>query len=133
LVDLGVPEPQRELAELLIADPDLLNFSAPGVNTLVVCGIGLNTTGNATFRTGFGTRGDWEIHAIAVYDGDEVSPRRSCLRGTEWAAEFKTANLQLVHKEYSGMLHATCTHPDPTNSTAPNSLCFDDVLQAING
>lgn len=131
LADLGASSDECDLVEWLMGEPDLANFSSPGVDTLVVCGIDVPTPSNATFDTGLGTRGDWQLNSLrTTTDGDGVSPPQSCLR--VFAGEGDD-NHSVVRSTYAGMMHASCSYSNPTNASAPNSRCFADMMRRING
>eukprot|EP00037_Helgoeca_nana_P025039 m.269264 g.269264 ORF g.269264 m.269264 type:complete len:435 (+) comp26830_c0_seq2:40-1344(+) len=126
--DLGGSDTQRAMATAMMADADLFKFSPPGVDTFVACGSGFPTPTKALYQTGFGVDDDWQIKEITMGDGDGVMPSRSCHRGSLW-----TDNHTYVERIFKGMYHATCTHPNASNSSAPNSQCFRDILQFLNG
>jgi hypothetical protein len=134
LTDLGATADEQALAEWLFRDPDLANFSSAGVDTLVACGVGLPTPSNATFATGLGTRGDWELTSIATANnGDGVSPSQSCLRLFSDDSSVNNSSHTTLRLSYPRMVHASCSYPDPANTTAPNSRCFADMMKIING
>ncbi len=116
---LGFPA-EADIAAHLSTEPDLNNFAAPGVNTLVTHGTQIPTTATLTYAQDFAAVGTAPVVPVpqnkTFLSGDGVVPLRSSIRSQTWAAAMAANGNRLVHQEY---LHQ------------PHAFCFNNVLAVI--
>lgn len=102
LEDLGFEERARSLAPIM-ADPDLHDFAAPGVDTVVVYGTEVPTAGSMIFSQDF-DRNPRKVPPMPqiINDpqgGDSLVNVRSSLRSLyAWPAAQRASGHQLLHK-----------------------------------
>jgi len=113
------------------AEPDLATFAAPGVNTVVTYGAGLQSPVSFTLPD-IKPTGSLLPSSVRNESGDGIVPVRSSLRSTEWAAAQQALSKSLVHLGYTGLPHAACFPDTGTEFTDLAFQCYSDVLNTIN-
>lgn len=125
--DVGIDDlaPTRRY---LAAEPDLAELEAPGVDTFVVYGYGVDTVVSAVYSKDITPGVTPAAPELVLGSGDNTVPLRSSLRAEEpWAAAPNMVGKRLLYKGYEGMPHAQCW-PATLDDPAP---CFHDVMDAL--
>jgi len=115
------------VSRYLAAEPDLGELAAPGVNTFVAYGFGLDTVVGAAYAQDFTPNAKLAPPSLIVGSGDNTVPLRSSLRAEAWGGDAGMQGKRLIYKGYSGMPHAQCW-PATSDDPAP---CFRDVMNAL--
>jgi hypothetical protein len=122
LLDIGYPL-QAEIAAAVLADNDLAEFAAPGVDTVVIYGSGVPTPIGADYTQELMPTGEAPPPTMLYGSGDNIVPVRSSLRSQGWSSAQAASGHILQHWEYPGQGHASCIFYDKT--------CFQDIVTLL--